>query len=101
MTAESAAQYAEKIRELAQKLKTPTQKQICEDDSRQSNRESELSQEIEVLDVWSEFISKTGWREGTLPGSIKRSRNETLSELLVDGKQLNFSIKTTFKYTKS
>lgn len=42
--------------------------------------------EVAVLDVWSIFIAKTGWKEGEpLVGSKKVARNEILERLLSDG----------------
>lgn len=39
-----------------------------------------------MLDVWSIFMAKAGWKEGeTLIGSKKIARNEILEKLLVDG----------------
>ncbi|KAL9076568.1 MAG: hypothetical protein Q9161_000900 [Pseudevernia consocians] len=44
---------------------------------------------VAVLDVWSIFMTKAGWREGeTLIGSKKVARNEVLEKLLVDGQLL-------------
>lgn len=42
--------------------------------------------EVVVLDIWSIFMAKAGWREGEpLIGSKKLARNEVLEKLLVDG----------------
>lgn len=39
-----------------------------------------------MLDVWSIFMAKAGWKEGeALIGSKKVARNEVLERLLVDG----------------
>ena len=39
-----------------------------------------------VLDVWSTFMAKAGWKEGEqLVGSKKVARNEVLEKLLNDG----------------
>ena len=39
-----------------------------------------------MLDVWSIFMAKAGWKEGeALIGSKKVERNEVLERLLVDG----------------
>ena len=44
---------------------------------------------VAVLDVWSIFMAKVGWKEGeTLIGSKKVARNEVLEKLLVDGELL-------------
>lgn len=44
---------------------------------------------VVVLDVWSVFMAKAGWREGEpLIGSKKLARNEVLEKLLVDGEFL-------------
>ena len=41
---------------------------------------------VVVLDVWSIFMAKAGWKEGEpLIGSKKLARNEVLEKLLVDG----------------
>ncbi|CAF9917388.1 hypothetical protein IMSHALPRED_003557 [Imshaugia aleurites] len=41
---------------------------------------------VTVLDVWSIFMAKAGWKEGeALIGSKKVARNEVLERLLVDG----------------
>ena len=45
---------------------------------------------VAVLDVWSIFMAKAGWKEGeTLIGSKKVARNEVLERLLVDGELLS------------
>lgn len=42
--------------------------------------------EMVVLDVWSIFMAKAGWKEGEpLAGSKKVARNEVLEKLLNDG----------------
>lgn len=39
-----------------------------------------------VLDLWSIFMRKAGWKEGmSLPGSKKVERSRVLGELLHDG----------------
>ena len=44
---------------------------------------------VVVLDIWSIFMAKAGWKEGeTLVGSKKAARNEVLEKLLSDGKFL-------------
>lgn len=44
---------------------------------------------ITVLDVWSIFMAKAGWKEGEpLIGSKKVARNEVLEKLLNDGELL-------------
>ena len=44
---------------------------------------------VVVLDVWSIFMAKAGWKEGEpLIGSKKLARNEVLEKLLVDGELL-------------
>lgn len=41
---------------------------------------------VVVLDVWSTFMAKAGWKEGEqLVGSKKVARNEVLEKLLNDG----------------
>ena len=41
---------------------------------------------VVVLDVWSVFMAKAGWKEGEpLVGSKKVARNEVLEKLLNDG----------------
>ena len=41
---------------------------------------------VEVLDLWSIFIAKAGYKDGQpLPGSKKTERNSVLGELLRDG----------------
>ena len=41
---------------------------------------------VVVLDVWSVFMAKAGWKEGEpLVGSKKVARNEVLERLLSDG----------------
>ena len=41
---------------------------------------------VVVLDVWSIFMAKAGWKEGeALVGSKKVDRNEVLEKLLSDG----------------
>jgi len=48
----------------------------------------EVGQEhaIVVLDLWSIFMRKAGWKEGmSLPGSKKVERSRVLGELLHDG----------------
>ena len=41
---------------------------------------------VVVLDVWSIFMAKAGWKEGNaLLGSKKVARNGTLDKLLSDG----------------
>lgn len=43
-----------------------------------------------MLDVWSIFMAKTGWKEGKpLIGSVKVARNEILEKLLIDGELLS------------
>ena len=45
---------------------------------------------VVVLDVWSIFMAKAGWKEGEpLVGSKKVARNEVLEKLLSDGEFLN------------
>lgn len=44
---------------------------------------------VVVLDVWSIFMAKAGWKEGEpLKGSKKVARNEILEKLLSDGELL-------------
>ena len=44
-----------------------------------------------MLDVWSIFMAKTGWKEGEpLIGSNKVARNEILEKLLADGEIFGF-----------
>ena len=44
---------------------------------------------VVVLDVWSIFMGKVGWKEGeALVGSKKVARNEVLERLLSDGESL-------------
>ena len=46
---------------------------------------------VVVLDVWSIFMAKAGWKEGEpLVGSKKVTRNEVLGKLLSDGEFLSF-----------
>jgi hypothetical protein len=41
---------------------------------------------VSVLDVWSLFMKKTGWKAGEpLPGSKAMGKSEVLAELLYDG----------------
>ncbi|KAE8451632.1 hypothetical protein EG329_003089 [Mollisiaceae sp. DMI_Dod_QoI] len=41
---------------------------------------------VDVLDVWSIFMEKVGWKSGEkLPGSKELGKNDVLSELLYDG----------------
>lgn len=43
---------------------------------------------VVVLDVWSIFMAKAGWKEGQpLVGSKKIARNEVLEKLLNDGER--------------
>ncbi|KAI6248310.1 GDSL esterase/lipase [Erysiphe necator] len=88
LTAASAAQYAKKIQELVQELKSTNKEQTIEKASCQSKRENKFKRQLEVLDVWGEFISMTEWREGTLPGSSILGVDQILSELLIDGVHL-------------
>lgn len=42
---------------------------------------------LEVLDLWSIFMERAGWKEGQpLPGSKEVPGNQVLQELLCDGK---------------
>ena len=44
---------------------------------------------VVVLDVWSIFMAKAGWKEGQpLVGSKKIARNEVLEKLLNDGERI-------------
>lgn len=44
---------------------------------------------VAVLDVWSVFMARAGWKEGEpLIGSKELARNEVLEKLLVDGEFL-------------
>ena len=48
---------------------------------------------VAVLDVWSIFMEKTGWKEGEpLIGSKKIARNAVLEKLLVDGELLDHAV---------
>jgi hypothetical protein len=63
--AKDAVEYAETVREVG--------------------KETGLS----VLDIWSAFMDKAGWKAGDplpVPGSIKLGRSAALAELLYDGK---------------
>lgn len=43
---------------------------------------------VEVLDLWTVFMERAGWREGQvgpLPGSTNGEENKVLKELLCDG----------------
>ena len=47
-----------------------------------------------VLDVWSIFMAKAGWKEGeTLVGSKKVARNDVLERLLSDGEFLKLRLR--------
>ncbi|RDW88014.1 hypothetical protein BP6252_00046 [Coleophoma cylindrospora] len=46
---------------------------------------------VAVLDIWKEFMTKTGWKEGddTMPGSEENGKNIVLMDLLYDGLHLS------------
>ena len=55
-------------------------------------REIACGLEIPVLDLWSIFMKKTGWKAGDpLIGSLDAPKSKVLAELLIDG--LHFSTK--------
>ena len=57
---------------------------------------------VVVLDVWSIFMAKAGWKEGEpLVGSKKVARNEVLEKLLSDGEFLRPKITAALKIGKA
>lgn len=49
-------------------------------------REAGKETGIDVVDVWSLFMNKAGWKAGeVLPGSKELGKNDVLANLLYDG----------------
>ncbi|CAF9924581.1 MAG: hypothetical protein ALECFALPRED_002790 [Alectoria fallacina] len=75
-------EVAELLRGYKDRLRTAEHTKEYADACRQVGAEAGVA----VLDVWSIFMAKAGWREGEpLIGSKKLARNEVLEKLLVDG----------------